>query len=391
MNKWRSVLRCIVVAACMVMLWSSANDGRGESKMPAAPTGARSAAPQQPAAKAAASQPAAPKSTPLGNYVILGWNDLGMHCMNRYYSNLCILPPFNNVWTQVIQRGNPPRLITQNVALSYRFPANTDSAGKVDFWQHSQQLFGVSLADNVGLTGHGLTGAMEYKGTSWEVTGVPLTPFDDAAPTVEQPYQLAEVTCRNADGTTVLDQTSFVAPVSTEIHCDNCHGAQAESNILKKHDEENGTTLQSSRPVLCASCHASNALGTTGNPNLPNLSRAIHKFHGEEAGANTDCYNCHPGTQTKCLRGAMFLAGKKCTDCHGNMLAVGSSTRRPWIDEPRCATCHPNYQPRDAVQALRVQGKATYIKDCYVCHTSRPQGAGPHGVFAPSNSAWSLH
>ena len=52
------------------------------------------------------------------------------------------------------------------------------------------------------------------------------------------------------------------------------------------------------------------------------------------------CYQCHPGKVTKCLRGAMGGAGIDCVDCHGSMLAVGRDTRQPWLDEPRCESCH---------------------------------------------------
>ena len=31
------------------------------------------------------------------SYVVLGYNDLGMHCMNQDFSQLCILPPFNTL------------------------------------------------------------------------------------------------------------------------------------------------------------------------------------------------------------------------------------------------------------------------------------------------------
>ncbi len=42
------------------------------------------------------------------DYVVLGWNNLGMHCINPSYDTLALLPPFNNLWVQVIKRGNPP-------------------------------------------------------------------------------------------------------------------------------------------------------------------------------------------------------------------------------------------------------------------------------------------
>jgi len=74
------------------------------------------------------------------------------------------------------------------------------------------------------------------------------------------------------------------------------------------------------------------------------------------------CYQCHPGTFTKCLRGAMGGSGTFCQDCHGDMeqvgndfsvafstafpfgspeaAAAGSGLRIPWADEPGCQSCH---------------------------------------------------
>ena len=126
----------------------------------------------------------------------------------------------------------------------------------------------------------------------------------------------------------------------------------------------------SSRPVLCANCHGSNALGMPGNPDLPNLSRAMHNRHAPGGGAaaaspwlaaaqaltaradsstiptavtdeGTDnCYLCHPGQQTQCLRDVMYSKGVTCINCHGGTAAVADPARRPWIDLPRCGTCH---------------------------------------------------
>ena len=47
-----------------------------------------------------------------------------------------------------------------------------------------------------------------------------------------------------------------------------------------------------------------------------------------------DCYQCHPGPETRCLRDTMSAQGMWCTDCHGDMNAVANPNRRPWIDEP---------------------------------------------------------
>lgn len=396
----------------------------------------------------AAGQPAAKQQ--LGDYVVLGWNDLGMHCMNGEFSQLVILPPFNDLWVQVIERGDPPQIVTSGMDVQYRFPDNTTSSNKVNFWQYEDAIFGVSLADDMGLAGKGLSGTMDWNGKAWEAHGIPLTPFDDATPTVEQPFQLAEVTLRGTPGDPVLDQSMVVAPVSTEMHCGQCHdGSNNKSaaakarmlretallaagkaqpkavdpivvaqDILNTHGNVDGHSLMTVRPVLCASCHSSNALGTAGRPGLKSLSEAIHAKHGEEF-PTLDCYACHPGSKTQCLRGAMYKAGKVCQDCHGSLSHVASSIdggRRPWLDEPKCGSCHPGYeenaatlyrnstghgglfcaachgsphaetpsaQARDNMQTIRLQGTAKALYDCMICHTVRPTATGPHGKLAP--------
>ncbi len=162
--------------------------------------------------------------------------------------------------------------------------------------------------------------------------GIPLTEFRDAdytanpANPVPYPYQLATIAVRNAATGQMLTQATTVSPVSTEMHCDFCHAdgmqediatGSVELNILTLHDEENqdeyppGHTgpLTGRTPILCAECHASNALGAPGAPGVPNLSKAMHEKHADKVSNDQDgCYNCHPGPQTKCLRDVMSRA-----------------------------------------------------------------------------------
>ena len=49
---------------------------------------------------------------------ILGWNNLGMHCMDSDYSVFTILPPYNTIEAQLIVGG---RLVTN--AAAYTRPA----------------------------------------------------------------------------------------------------------------------------------------------------------------------------------------------------------------------------------------------------------------------------
>ncbi|MFN8219225.1 MAG: hypothetical protein U0S12_03720 [Fimbriimonadales bacterium] len=70
----------------------------------------------------------------LGDMVILGYNDLGMHCMGSRFGEICILPPANTMRATVIDRsGSEPEIINEGVTISYSIPGNTTSANKTDF------------------------------------------------------------------------------------------------------------------------------------------------------------------------------------------------------------------------------------------------------------------
>jgi hypothetical protein len=159
-----------------------------------------------------------------GQYVIIGWNDLGMHCMDPSFEDFAVLPPFNTLWAQVIRRGEEPRIVTQDVTVEYRILDNTYSAGKTNFWDYAQQLFDLPepLPTNVGLAGFGLSGRMQATGDHFAAEGIPLTEFRDSAPTIPYPYQVAELVAKDRQGN-VLATTKTVAPISTEMNCQVCH------------------------------------------------------------------------------------------------------------------------------------------------------------------------
>ncbi|MAT93710.1 MAG: cytochrome C [Halioglobus sp.] len=167
--------------------------------------------------------------------------------------------------------------------------------------------------------------------------------------------------------------------------------------------------LDAGQPIVCQSCHYTPALDlaqsgpVSGPPGSPangrnqlvheTNSRVMHNHHGnlpglfpaippavqdpatgvilnqvERLGAlESNCYQCHPGKETKCLRGAMFNAGILCSDCHGSINQVGADfsagvsaanpgafvldqgnfydsgspqARVPWANEPGCGSCH---------------------------------------------------
>jgi len=198
-----------------------------------------------------------------------------------------------------------------------------------------------------------------------------------------------------------------------------------ERNILTKHDNEEGTHLMNTRPVLCASCHSSNALGAPGQAGVPSLSNAMHNRHKDEVPSTLDgCYNCHPGPSTRCLRDVMSSRfSMDCISCHGTLAQVAQNPN-PWLNEPRCDNCHssgnfyqdqplyrfskahggiyceachdsthaiaPSTQPRDAIKFIALQGHAGTLDTCTVCHASPPTAPGPHNIKGSNFTSFSF-
>lgn len=350
-----------------------------------------------------------------GRFSLIAWNDLGMHCMDgKDYSMFSILPPYNNLHAQLVN-ATTGKAVTTGVTLSYEAVAdptgsiNTSSVGKTNFWNWVQPLYGASPAPNVGLTGNAtpsLTArplALDAANLWFEASGIPITPYDDTG--AKNFYPTVKVTAKDASGK-VLATTTTVLPVSDEITCAACHASRAatetntalvaarpaagwtrdanpeldwKKNILRLHDEKQAAnpkyaaalttkampaglyaSAMSGKPVLCAACHASNALPGTGLPGVSTMTSAQHASHAKvvdpatmlsmDASSNRSaCYACHPGSVTKCLRGAMGdavdangNATMGCQSCHGNMSKVGHPARVGWLQEPTCQACHFN-------------------------------------------------
>jgi hypothetical protein len=384
-------------------------------------------------------------------YVVLAWNDLGMHCYNGSFADMVVLPPYNTLWAQVVEVADPPRVVTAGVTVSYEVPGNTSSATKTDFWQYATQAFGLAtpLPPNVGLTGKGLSGAMDASGDHFVAAGIPLTEYTDSNPTTRTPFQQALITVRDSTSGAVIATAAPVIPVSSEMGCASCHadGADAttrypitptgdfQRNILALHDYLSASKypaghtapLAGRRPILCAECHADAALGAPGIKGISNLSNAMHRHHNPinapDITPDTDgCYMCHPGAQTQCLRCVMSQQfGMGCVDCHGDITKVATNPA-PWANEPKCSnsSCHgagytsdkPLYrnsvghgdmycaachdsphaiatsrEPADAAKFVDLQGKPGTLRSCTVCHLTMPAAAFKHAATAKPTTA----
>jgi len=344
--------------------------------------------------------PVTPPTTS-GGYVVTAWSELGMHCIDgKDYSVFSVLPPYNTLHAQVIKIADPP-VVTTNVTVTYEAIAdttgstNTTSSGKTNFWTYVKTLFLTSVAPNTGLAGNPVQSstahAMTYNSSTgfWEAVGIPTIPYDDAGN--RNAYPMAKIVAKDSSGN-ILGSATAVLAVSDEMNCAACHASGGSSaaqpaagweyypdsakdvklNILKKHDDRwnisgylsalqaKGYTYQASlyqtamsgTPILCASCHATNALSAPGLPGINPLTTDMHTLHSSVINPSTgtsldnattpvnSCYLCHPGQQTKCQRGAMNKTA--CYDCHGNLTKVGAASRQGWLDLPTCQMCHTN-------------------------------------------------
>ena len=324
-----------------------------------------------------------------GIYAVFAWNDLGMHCLNPTYDELVILPPYNTVNVQVLKRGNPPTIVTTGISVEYSIVGNTTSANKRaygGFWTNFTAIFGKPAPPvNIGLTGTALSGVMKLSSDHFTAEGMPVVPVNDAG--VWDPFQVIEIKVKDGNGNTVAT-TQATVPTSDEINCAKCHTEGTTSvfmNILQKHDAATGTNLVNQKPVLCAGCHGSPALGTTGpGSSGVYLSTAIHGFHSSK---DASCYDCHPGTTTKCSRSLAHMGSTNdgnCITCHGDMNNVASTiksgARIPWVNEPKCITCHTGVENVDTNTSLYRNSKGHGNVYCTACHGS------PHAMF-PSREA----
>jgi len=354
---------------------------------------------------------ALPPTLTAADATLLGWNNLGMHCMDSDYSVFSILPPYNTIHGQLIVGG---RLVTNLTGYTVTYQAvadpdgsfNSTSRGKGNFYQFVLPIYGANLPVDAGLAGFGMPGTSNLPQSftfdppyNWfRAEGIPITPYDDAGG--KNPYPLMHLVARDANSN-VIATTDIVLPVSDEMDCRVCHasgtqaGAQPDAgwawvdnperdyrlNILRLHDERQSvlhggtysgalaahgfnsqglyrSVVADGKPALCAACHRSEALGTAGYTNVPPLTASVHALHAQvtdpdlhltldNVNVRAACYRCHPGSTTKCLRGAMGNAiaadgsmAIQCQSCHGSMSAVGAANRVGWLNEPNCQACH---------------------------------------------------
>ena len=112
------------------------------------------------------------------------------------------------------------------------------------------------------------------------------------------------------------------------------------------------------------------------NPNSPDYGAVLNQDERLVA-LEESCYQCHPGTNVQCLRGAMYDGGMLCNDCHGDMLAVGADFTGPVLGDENTAPVSP-HNPGDFKLGLgnfyepgSTQPRVPWANEpgCGSCHT----------------------
>ena len=368
-------------------------------------------------------------------YVLLAWNNDGMHTFADALPYWSFRQPGNTVRAQLILRGETPEVI-EDANIIYKVESSFQNPGEhVLFWDTALKKFLSSYPVHEGFTEPGSYGEMIGQAGLYLSTDIRVVPYP--ARNVFDPYPLLKLEAETPEGD-LLARTTITLPVSTEIGCNSCHGGQwrvADSggfiestalNILAIHDKLSGTRLvqQSTggQPVICQSCHND---GETGDSPM-NLSASMHGFHavflGHE-GADA-CASCHPSSiagATQMLRGIHSSIGLDCTNCHGNLAehaldllkqeeqagaiqateygsrilaAYGEveniTPRKPWSNQPDCLNCHVEFEEpetdttlhayTDTMDSLyRNRTDESGSLYCAACHGS------PHAVYPATN------
>jgi len=339
-------------------------------------------------------------------YVLLAWNRKGVHNFSDGDAYWSLMPPGNDMFAQLVKRGDSPEIVTENVELTYQIENGFESPEKqTRFWEFSAQLLGENQTSGVGISGEKVSGIMkiEEDHSAFSATAIPVVPYPESGGF--NPYPILTVTAKDQATGKVLAVTKTVAPTSTEMGCKNCHGggwrvdgvagltAETSLDVLAAHDKNSGTNLvekaQKGEPMFCQSCHADSNLNTAGDLELLNLSAAIHGWHANfltEREGGESCAACHPSnpdgaTQFFRSHHAQFM---DCTSCHGTMedhslsllkkeheagkkgaarlmenlqaRVVDSvaeiNPRSPWINEPDCLNCHEEFEMGSTTDAF---------------------------------------
>ena len=354
-------------------------------------------------------------TTTSGNYTVIARNDLGMHCACPTFAGFLLLPPYNTLRVQVVQRGSSPSIVSSGITVSYSLAEETDVLLQTDpyFSQwitYSPMLFpGFQPVVNgkvQGLAGYGITGNATYdsQSMSYIAKGIPAYPVTTGDTTKDimidplggpnrDPFITANITVKNSSGT-VVGSTSTVVPVAFGGCC-SCHLKLAAANgypntpagsfaYLGKLHGQNSSKIDfnyldptgrgTAGPIRCSWCHWDPAMGEAAAPGLPAVWPNYVIMPGAsftKADVKVSQYSFSDVLHRFHSQDNLVLTqydpniASNCYDCHpGNGVNCYRGAHKAktaiW-----CTDCHGNLNQRVAAGQLTQPWQASTLPSCF--------------------------
>lgn len=365
--------------------------------------------------------------------IVVANNDLGMHCACPGSEYFMLLPPFNTIRAQVIERGGRSPVVLDNpndIRVEYDTVENTEASLNADpyysKWIQMMPKYGFGPAKNAqgliqGLTGSTLDGqmhAMTGEGW-WEAVGIPVFPDDsNNSPSADKvmidnlggpnrnPYLSVKVNVFDQTNNQQLATTTTVAPVAFGGCC-SCHLTVTKNNTgiqnptaLDSFNEMgrlhglNGSNINIANidpdtdgqkgPVRCSSCHLDPAMGEAVAPGIKytaganNGQRIIDPATGNPYAISQFTFSdvLHRGhlENPKAMQMDPNLANN-CYACHpGNGVNCyrGAHVNAPGSGangKMWCSDCHGDLNQRVAEGQLLKPWSDQTLPACSSCHT----------------------
>ncbi|MGD8616630.1 MAG: hypothetical protein PVI91_13355 [Gammaproteobacteria bacterium] len=369
--------------------------------------------------------------------IVMATNDLGMHCACPGAEKMLLLPPFNTLRAQVIERGGQSPVVLSDptdIRVEYDIlenyddfnPYKADDPSKTDLstdlyfsaWMDMMPKYGFGSARNAqgaiqGLTGAMLAGEMDAQPEGWwEVVGVPAFPdahnssnqekimVDPLGGPDRNPYLTAEVKVYEQSSGALLASTSATVPVSFGGCC-SCHLQLTADNGMdpnpdnsfalmgQLHERDSGINFAlldpdgdgETGPVRCSVCHWDPAMGESsplGYSGLPvsqySFSDVLHRWHVESSAVLS--YN--PDLATDCYE-CHPSNEVMCYRGHHTGKTIGQDNHEVW-----CTDCHGDLNQRVAEGQLANPWSEATLPMCQDCHSATGENGNLHHVFGGS-------
>ncbi len=362
--------------------------------------------------------------------VVFASNDLGMHCVCPSYSKFMVLPPYNTIRAQVIQKGGEDDAqvlgASSGIRVTYSISENTDASLKADpyyqDWMTNAPKLGFKafpVLDSNGhiqspITGAKLAGNMNYQSPGWwEIVGVPAFPdvssLSTAKPMTDplggpnrNPYLTGNIKVYNSSNK-LLAQTSVTIPTGFGGCC-SCHlkvAAQMGFPATEQGSFDAMGLLHSMNssginialidpdgdgkpgPIRCSQCHLDPAMGDKTPPGgytlngklLPvskyTFSDVLHRFHATDAMVLGE-YD--PNIAQDCYQ-CHPGNGINCYRDHHTTESQNGGNKL-W-----CTNCHGDLNQRIAQNQMAQPWSVATLPKCSTCHGTAIGENPTLGVF----------